>query len=317
MRHAQGKILTVMGLIALEQKDPGVAHKYLEESLSIARELNNKQLETYAVNNLALSEGAVKGNYALATEYYELAYKIAKEIGNRYQEGVSLANLGFMAGLQGNLSSAFLHHEHALLVAREIGNAYQEAYTLINLSSISGLQNDGGKALQYAKEANSLVRKIHDRSGEAWSWLYMGHAYLLTADYAEAHKAYQKSIALRNEMNQPALAMEPMSGLLEVALQANDMQTAALEAGKILAHLESGGSLEGTDEPLRVYYACYQYLELQKDPRAQRVLQKARHMLETQVSKFNDEQARKAFVENFPWRRAIFTASNNHGSHDE
>ncbi len=305
LRYDQGKILTVMGLIALEQKNPGEAHTYLEESLLIARETNSKRLETYALNNLALSESSVKGDYALAADYYEQAYKLAREIGNRHQQGTSLANLGFVAGLQGNLSTAFLHHEHALLVAREIGNAYQEAYTLINLSSISGLQNDAERALQYARQADALVRKIHDRSGEAWSRLYMGHAYMLMAKYDEAYHAYQMSFTLRIELNQPALSMEPLAGLLETALQTNDLPAASQAAEKILAHLDSGGTLEGTDEPLRVYYACCQFLDIQKDPRARQVLQTAKHMLETQVSKFKDAHVRKSFVENFPWRRAI------------
>jgi len=307
-RVDEAKILTQMGLIALEQKDPGLAHKYLEDSVVIAREMQERKLESYALNNLAISEGSVKGNYKLAMEYYEQSYKIAKELGDRYSECNTLANLGFTAGMQGNIESAYLHHEHSLLVAREIGNINVETYTLINLSAVSGIQMNAAQALNYAQQADELSRKIHDRSAEAWSLLYMGHAYLLTADCVAARNAYQKSIVIRNELEQPELAMEPLAGLVESALCMDDLETAARETEQILTYFKDGGSLSGTEEPLRVYYACYQFLSQQKDPRAQQILQTAKQMLEAQVSNFKDEQARKLFVENFPWRRALYNA---------
>jgi predicted ATPase len=308
-RVDEARVLTMMGLIALEQKDPGQAHKYLEDSVAIAREMQERKLEAYTLNNVAISEGSVKGNYKLAMDYYGQSYKIAKELGDRYSECNALANLGFTAGMQGNIATACLHHEHALLVAREIGNVNAETYTLINLSAVSGIQKNAAQSLNYAKQADELSRKIQDRSAEAWSQLYMGHAYLLTADCGDARKAYQKSIAIRNELEQPALALEPRAGLVEAALCMDDLEAAARETEQILAYFKEGGSLSGTEEPLRVYYACYRFLNQQKDPRAQQILQTAKQMLEAQISNFKDEQARKLFVENFPWRQALYAAS--------
>jgi hypothetical protein len=138
----------------------------------------------------------------------------------------------------------------------------------------------------------------------------MGHAYLLMEKYAEAEKAYLKSLGIRNELTQMALSMEPLAGLVETALYMNDLAAASRETEKILAYMESGGSLDGIEEPLRVYYACYQFLNKQKDPRAQQVLQIANQLLDAQVSKLNDDQARTLFVENFPWRKAIAVAAN-------
>jgi len=310
-RADEARLLTVMGLIALEQKDPGVAHDYLEESLFIARELKERRLELYALNNLAISQGSVKGNYVLAGEYYGQSYKIAKEIGDRYAEGMALANLGFVAGMQGNIAVAYFHHGQALMVAREIGNRNFQTYTLINLSAVAGIQNEAAVALQYAQQAADLSREIFERAGEAWALLYMGHAYLLQDEFHQAQIAYQKSIEIRNELGQPALSMEPIAGLVETALRRNDLESASHATEKILAYLNNGGLLDGTEEPLRVYYACYQFLSQQKDPRAQQVLQTAKQLLEAQVSKFKDEQARKLFVENFPWRQALYNAANH------
>ena len=309
-REGEAKALTVMGLIALEQEDPGISHTYLEEALFAARETKNRRLELACLGNLAISEGSVKGNYAVADDLYRQAYEVAKEIGDRYAEGIQLANLGFSAGRQGDLEAAFTHHENALNVAREVGNISQEVYTLINLSAVAGIKNDASKALSYAEQANVLSKKLHDRSAEAWCMLYMGHAYLLMDEYENALATYRNSIVIRDELGQPSLAIEPMGGLVETALKMNDLVLAGQEAEKILVHLDDGGVLDGTEEPLRIYYACYLYFSQQKDPRAQQILDKANDLLNTQVSSFKNERSRELFVKNFPWRYAIQKASD-------
>jgi hypothetical protein len=60
---------------------------------------------------------------------------------------------------------------------------------------------------------------------------------------------------------------------------------------------------------LRVFYACYRLLEKKQDPRSLQVLQQASTILDAQVSNFADDEARKRYVENIPWRRAIRDAA--------
>ena len=305
-RKEECRILTSMGLIALEQKDPSDAKKYLVEAVDIAREIHDPGLEARAINNLAVAEGSVNGNYLLARRYYEESYEIARNIGDRVSENNALGNIGFVAGMLGDFRAALTYREQALLLSREIGNRYQETYTLIYLSAISGFQNEATLALKYAKQAVELAQQISEKSAEGWALLYLGHAYLLQSDFQQAIDAYRKSIEIRNDLNQPSLAMEPIAGLVETFLQENDINSASHEADKILKVLESGSSLDGTDEPLRVYYACYQLLEKTADPRTNPILDAAKQMLEKQLSNFKDEDSRKRFVEYFPWRHAIF-----------
>ncbi|HKY55052.1 MAG TPA: tetratricopeptide repeat protein, partial [Anaerolineales bacterium] len=308
-RREECRILTAMGLIALEQKEPAKARTYLVDAMEIAREIKDPGLEARALNNLALSEASVNGNYALARQYYEKSYKIAIEIGDRIAESLALGNLGFTAGMQGDFVAARAYHEQSLYLAREIGNRYHETYILINLSAVAGFQNEAQLALQYALQAFELSQKISERAGEAWSLLYMGHAYLLQNELEAARTAYHKSIAIRNELNQPSLSMEPTAGLVESYLQAGDLDSASEETEHILNFFESGATLDGTDEPLRVYYACYMFLEKRGDPRSKQVLQAGMKLLEERVSKFSDETTRTQYVENIPWRRALRDAA--------
>jgi predicted ATPase/class 3 adenylate cyclase len=308
-RREEARVLNAMGLIALEQKDPATAESLLVKALNIGRETKDLSMEAKALGNLALCETSVKGNYALARHYHEQSYRIAREIGDRNAEGVALGNLGFTAGLQGDFAAAHQYYEQALALARETGNRYHQTYTLINLSAFSEMQNHGPRALRYAEEAADLARKAGDRSGEAWALHYMGHAYLLLNHLQEAQNAYQRSVEIRTELGQPSLSMEPLAGLVEVALHMDDMGAAASAGEKVLAHLANGGTLDGTDSPLRVYYTCYLFLKKQRDARSTELLQTAIQLLDTQVSKFKDEQTRKMYLENVPWRLALHQAA--------
>jgi len=305
-RKEECRILNTMGLVALEQKESVSAQKYLVDALRIARELNDPSLQTRVLNNLAMAEGSVNGDYTLASDYYEKSYKIAREIGDRFTECISLGNMGFAAHMQGDFVTARSYHEQSLILARETGNRSYEIITLINLSAVATIQKESESAVQYAQHAAELARKISDRSGEGWAMLYLGHAYLLQDELEMAEMAYRKSLDIRMELGQPSLSMEPIAGLVEAYIQANDLESASREVEKILTFLESGSTLDGTDEPLRVYYTCYLFLDKNQDPRSQQILQTAIGLLEARFSKFSDDKARVRYIENIPWHHAIW-----------
>jgi tetratricopeptide (TPR) repeat protein len=310
-RLEEGKILNSMGLIALEQKEPANAKVYFEQALSIARETSNRGLETKSLNNLGTSTGFVQGDYAAAREYYEQAYLIAQERGDRSLQSATLGNLGWAAGMQGDFDTARLSHEQALLLAREVGDQYHEAYTLVNLSAVAINQKEAQTAIRYAQQANELSDKIGDRPGAAWSLLYLGNAYLLDKNTRLARDAFLEAVVIREELGQKNLSMEPIAGLIHVALEMNDLTSVKSETERILQHLENGGSFEGVEEPLRIYCACYEALEKLKDPRSQTILQEAVKLLETQVSRLQTVSARQMFIQNVPCRRAIYEAWQN------
>ena len=308
-RKLEAGILNTMGQIALAQKDPTPARKYLVKAMEIANDLNDPNLRSKALNNLAMLEGSLNGNFALAREYYEESYEIFKEIGDRAGATGSLTNLGFTAGMQGDFPVARTYYELALSGASDTNNLYTMIYIFVNLSALAGIHNDALSALQNAQQAAELAQKTTEPSGEAWAMLYMGHAYQLQGEYGLARDAYLKSIALRDELDQPSLAMEPIAGLVENYMKMNDLKSASVEAEKILEFLGSGKSLDGTDEPLRIYYTCYRILGIQNDPRAKHILHKAKELLDMQVKMFSSDSDQKRYIENIPWRRAIWDVS--------
>ncbi len=304
-RLKEGNIFNSMGLIALEQKNPTASQGYLQQALSIAQEVGDRNLEAKCLNNLGNTAGFINYDYAAARKYYEQAYAIVHERGDRSSEGIAMGNLGWAAGMQGDLPAARTYHELALIIAREVGNVYQETYTLINLSAVTGIQQDAQASLAYAQESAELSRKNGERSGQAWALLYLGYGFLMLGDLEEAEAAFQESIQIRFELGQPALLMEPVAGLIQIRLLKNDGASAQVEAERILSHMANGGTLEGTEEPLRIYFTCYSALRQNLDARADDLLNRAYSQLAEQISRISDDEARRMYVENVPWRRAI------------
>jgi len=304
-RVEEGKALSALGLIAIESKEPGMAQRYLEEAVAIARETKERMLEARAIANLAYSTAYIQRDYATAKTYFEQANTLNVKLGDRYAQGISLANIGWVCGLLGDFVTAQKYHEQALLIAREVDNLNHEIYTLMNLSGVAEVQGKAQEAVQYAIHANKLCREKGDKLGEAWSLLYLGYAYFSSGRLDEAEMAFEQSLNLRREWGQPSLATEPLAGLIQLALRRKDISLAVRWMEDIMNYLSDGGTLDGTEEPLRVYLACYHVLERTGDARASTVLQTAVQLLEEQSSKINNEQSRRIYIENVPWRRAI------------
>ncbi len=76
----------------------------------------------------------------------------------------------------------------------------------------------------------------------------------------------------------------------------------------MLDYLDSGGSLDGADEPLRVYLTLYLVLRQAGDARAAGLLETAARLLDERASRITDEAARRAFLENIEHHREIRAA---------
>lgn len=304
-RAKEGHIYNSMGLIAFERALPA-SQTYFENALLIAHETQDRHLEGRAANNLGNVAAFLHGDYLAAREYYQQAYQINRERDDRATMGMNLSNLGWVSALLGDFPLAVNYYTKALEIVRESGNPYHLSYLSMNLGMVLALQGESETALHYVKEANEITRRIGERAGEAWSLFYLGQILLARGEYQQAQKAFEDSMRIRQELNLPVLVLEALAGIIESALQANDIVTAQQGAEKILTFLENGGNLQGTEEPLRIYLACYHTLEKTQDSRCRLVLHAAIDILSAQIAKINREEMRRQFIDNLPWRREIY-----------
>lgn len=304
-QYYEGLALNSLGMIAHEEEDAGAAEDYLRQAKEVAEAINDNALKARVLTNLGNTAGFLRKDYSAARRYYEEVYSILLERGERNAQALVLLNWAWVAGVLGDFTASRAYNSEALAISREIGNLHTEAYSLINLSAVMSIQGDSQEALEAAQQASRITRRTGDRAGESWALLNMGHAYLAAGELDKADESYSDCVTLRLSLDQPGFEMEPMAGLVQVALRQADLEKALRSTGHILAHLDRGGTLESTEEPLRIYHACYETLLQANDPRARSLLNEAGRLLDTQMSKLPDETDRQIFLNSAPWRGAI------------
>lgn len=313
-RQEEASILNILGLAVLEMKNPSTARAYFEQGLSIFRAEDNLRGVARVLANFGTVAG-YQGNYSSALDYYEQSMRLAREIGSRKGECIVLAGTGWIAGLLGQYDKASAYAERYLQLAREIGDRYAETLALVNLSSHAGAKGQFASAIEYAQQGLSLARECGDRNLQAWALTYLGHGLFDSGTRGAALKAYQEALELRYELDQPSLATEPAAGLARIFLLDGDPPSAKRHVDTILAQLDEDGTLEGTDQPLRVYLSCYYVLSNMNDPQAKGILNTAHDMLRTRANGITDPSGRKVFLENIPYNREILSLwEKNHQS---
>jgi len=301
--QGEGQTLNNLGLASWEQGDLDAAQQCLEQSLQIKRRLGDWQGEGHAHINLGILRSN-RGEYAEAQSHLGRALQFFRELGNRQGEAQALSNLGVVLRACALYSRARTCFDMSLQIDREIGHRRSEGIVLSNLGLLCHLLGDQEAACNYSAQAAKVARQSHDRRLEGYALTHQGHALLALGQVEPAAEAYQQALALRRAVGQEHLAAESQAGLARAYLAAGRPAAALPHGEEILAYLESHG-LDGTEEPLRIYWVCWQTLRANGDPRADAVRHATRRMLEERAARIRDAALRKSFLENVAVHREI------------
>ncbi|MCW3099654.1 MAG: adenylate/guanylate cyclase protein, partial [Chthonomonadaceae bacterium] len=191
--------LNNLGAVAHNQGDYASARGYYEESLTIYREVGDRQGIAHVLGNLGL-EADIQGDYASARGYHDESLTIQREIGNRQGIAMSLNNLGGTAHAQGDYASARAYQEESLTIRREIGNRQGIAQSLENLGDLAHDQGDYASARGYYEESLTIYGEIGDRQGIAASLKNLGKLASYQGDYASARACQEESLTIKREI---------------------------------------------------------------------------------------------------------------------
>jgi tetratricopeptide (TPR) repeat protein len=166
---------------------------------------------------------------------------------------------------------------------------------------------DNEDALDYGQQALTAAQKIGVKPEQALALTHMGHALAELNRLDEAREAYQKAADLRLSLHQYNLAAEPLAGLARVNVALGEPAQAERFVEQIMEHLESD-TLDGTEEPCRVYLTCFEVLKVNRDPRAMDVLSFGYQQLQDRAKRIHDEHLRQSYLEEMPAHHALVQA---------
>ena len=294
------------------QGDYASAQTHAEASLELARRAGERRVESTTLGQLGILAFQL-GRYGAARDYYRQALELARSIGDRSVESGMINNLGDTERLLGNYDAAFELLQQGRQLAREIGQRMGEAYLLCNLAHIAFLRDDAVAAIELSAEAHEMALALKDRDLEAAVLCTRGHALAALGRDGEAATCYGEAVAIYRDLGRPTMPPEPMAGLARLALQRNDVVAAARTVEAIVAHLDGGGTVDGTEDPLWIHLTCHLALVAASHPRGDEFLDRS-HGLLMQRAATLDEHERATFLGNVPSHRAVLAAWAARGS---
>jgi tetratricopeptide (TPR) repeat protein len=302
-RDSECRMLGNLGEVSGSLGDFAAARRFLEQALHLVREIGRRPDEGNLLNCLGLTL-ALQGEYAAAAEYCGQALRLARELGDRWGEANALAKLGTICDCVGDYTAALDHCEASLGVARSIGYRSGEGDVMADLGRLYHHMGKDQAARDHSERALEIARELSAREIQAAAVTHLGHALAGLSRPAEAADAYRQALALRRALGQFYLQPEPMAGLARVSLGQGNLREAQALVEEILAYLESH-TLDGTEEPLRIYLTCYRVLAANRDPRARELLNTALTLLRGRAAKMGTDEMRRSYLENVPAHREL------------
>jgi tetratricopeptide (TPR) repeat protein len=302
-RRTETILLGNLGVVAALQGDLEEARTYFEQCRLSSYEIGDRKGEVLMLCNLG-EVCALQGDLVAANRFFEQALHISREIGYPEGEANILNELGHLSTRKGDYTAARAHYEASRQIARETGMRQFEGRTLASLSLLYHRLGQDRVAREFCYQALSIAQELGDRNLEASALTRLGHTLTALDHLAEAATAYAQALTLRRELAQAHLEMESLSDLARASLAQNELAQAQTHVEEILGFLEDN-TLDGTDEPFRVYLTCYRVLHANQDPRAQVLLTTAHGLLQDQAAKIEDEGMRRSFLENVLTHREI------------
>ena len=288
------------------QGDYAGAQEKIEGSLALAREVGDRKVESAALAQLGIL-ATQRGRYGLGRDYYRQALGVARAVGNRALESGMINNLGEIEQLLGHYDAALELFQAGRRLCAEIGQRVTDSYLLCNMALSAFRRGDAAGSVGWATQAMQLADELKDRDLQAIMGCVRAHAQVALSQWDEAAACYQASLALFRELGRVTMPPEPIAGLARIALARGDVEGAMATIAEVVAHVDAGGSVDGTEDPLWIYLTCHEVLAAQGSPRAGEFLTLAHRLLDERAALLGDEE-RASFLANVPTNRAIVAA---------
>lgn len=161
LEDKEGIATALIGLsrVALRDGDYSRVRALCEESKAIGQELGNKQSQVLPLHMLA-EVTRLEGNYDEAEELYNQSLALNRELGDRRMVGVELHNKGYVAIHKHNLQEAKELFIESLKIAQEFGSEAIVAFCIVGLASVAGARGQFTRAARLFGAAEGQLDRL-------------------------------------------------------------------------------------------------------------------------------------------------------------
>jgi predicted ATPase len=199
--NTRARVLFAAGVLAGEQGDYAAACALVEESLDIARELNDSRGVGIALNALAV-HARDRGDLAASRSLFEESLALWRSLGDGVVVARSLSNLANVVKVQGDYELARSLYEECLSTFLELGDRTGIAWSLNYEGDVAHEQGDDAGARALYEQSLTVFKEIGDKWGIAGCLVDLGNLARDHRDYETSRSQYAESMKLFQELGQ-------------------------------------------------------------------------------------------------------------------
>lgn len=284
------------------------AHATLQQALTLAQQINDPRNQAFTLSNLGMVAD-YQAQYTAAQTYYRQAIQIAEQIGYEQIVWVASANLSASLAYIGAYAAALEQAQRALQACLSEEKRHNRASLLMMMAFYYYYLQQYPLAQTHAQAAIQLAAELAAPATEGYAQDVLGHVAIAHNDPAKARAAYQRALACKQSLNNPAVLLETQAGLAQVDLLDSAPAAALARLENALPALLARPP-EGMEDTFAVYAVTHRVLLALGDARAAAIHQRARQFLTERAAALESEQQRITFLNAIASHR-YFTAENN------
>jgi tetratricopeptide (TPR) repeat protein len=197
--QVRARTLTCAGALAWMQSDYTPATSLHEESLSISRELGDKEGIAASLHNLGRVR-VEQGDYRLARSHFEESLAIDRSLESWCGIANTLHGLGWVVLGLGDLSLARSLYEESLALGRRIGNRLRVSDALHGLGHVTSYQGDLPLARRFYEESLAISRELGDKWNMVNTLNKLGLLIIEQGDHFSARSLLEESMVIAQEI---------------------------------------------------------------------------------------------------------------------
>ncbi len=185
---------------------------YYNRSLSLARDLGDKNMQASVLNNM----GAIyyyKGELDKALGYFEESLGFTTD---EKEKPTTYNNIANIYSKKGNYQKAVEYLQKAIEIDERYGDYHEASIIKLNLGDTYRKMKDYEKAEKYLLEGLEGVRKVGDKYWEATGYKYLGWLYKDKGDKKTAKDYLTRAYNLYKSIGAEGDAKEVLSDIQEL-----------------------------------------------------------------------------------------------------
>jgi predicted ATPase len=199
--NSRARVLFAAGVLATAQGDHRPAYALFEESLQIARELNDTRGVGIALNALAIN-ARDDGDISTARSLFEESLAVWRGLNDRAMVARALSNVASVVKSQRNYALARSLHEESREIFEELGDSTCIAWSLNYQGDVAQEQGEISVARELYEQSLKIFRKLGDKWGVAGCLMDLGNLARDEGDEKKSRLRYADSMKLFQELGQ-------------------------------------------------------------------------------------------------------------------